>query len=430
MERKIEKILLAWKEDINHKPLIVHGSRQVGKTFSILKFGRAYYKNLIYLNFESNRDLHSIFERSLSPSVILRELGVLSGETILENDSLIFFDEIQACGRALTSLKYFAEEAAGFHVIAAGSLLGIVINREKYSFPVGKVTMIRMYPLDYEEFLWALGKKDAGSMIRASFETNKPSPLHELFLDLYKTYLCIGGMPNAVKEFIQTNDYAFVVPIQRNITDSFIADMVKYTTPSEAVRILSIYQSLPSQLAKENKKFQYRLIRSGARSNQYETPMDWLKASGIVIICPKVSSGYLPLVATIEPSFFKVFMTDTGLLCSQFGITLASMLSEFAGFNEIKGALAENYVAAALVSNGHTIFYWESQGKAEVDFVIQDKNGNIIPIEVKSSENVRSKSLQQFIQKYSPAYSIRVSAKNFGFENNIKSVPLYSVFCI
>jgi len=430
MERKIEKYLLSWKEDKNRKPLIVNGSRQVGKTFSIMKFGRSYYKNLIYLNFESNRDLHSVFERSLSPSVIIRELSVLSGETILENDSLIFFDEIQACERALTSLKYFAEDAAGFHVIAAGSLLGIVINREKYSFPVGKVTMVRMYPLDYEEFLWALGKKEACPIIRDSFDTNKPCPLHELFLDLYRTYLCIGGMPNAVKEFIQTNDYTFVVPVQKNISDSFIADMVKYATPSEAVRIMSVYQSLPSQLAKENKKFQYRLIRSGARSNQYETPMDWLKASGIVIICPKVSSGFMPLVASMEPSFFKVFMTDTGLLCSQFGIPLASMLSEFAGFNEIKGALAENYVAAALEFNGHRIFYWESQGKAEVDFVIQDKNGNIIPLEVKSSENVRSKSLQQFIHKYSPAYSIRVSAKNFGFENNIKSVPLYSIFCI
>jgi len=430
MERKIETKLLSWKGAKNRLPLIVYGSRQVGKTFSIMKFGKTYYKSFVYLNFESNRDLHSIFERSLAPSDILRELGVLSGETILENDTLIFFDEIQACGRALTSLKYFAEDAASYHVIAAGSLLGIAINREKYSFPVGKVTMIQMYPLDFEEFLGALGKKAACNMIRDSFDTNKPCPLHELFLDLYKTYLCIGGMPNAVKEFIQANDYAFVVPIQKNITDSFIADMVKYATPSEAVKIMSIYQSLPSQLAKENKKFQYRIIRSGARANQFETPMDWLKASGIIIICPKVSSGFMPLVASMEPSFFKVFMTDTGLLCSQFGITLASMLSEFSGFNEIKGALAENYVAAALTFNGHRAFYWESQGKAEVDFVIQDDNGNIIPLEVKSSENVRSKSLQQFIQKYSPAYSIRVSAKNFGLENNIKSVPLYAVYCV
>jgi len=419
MERKIETKLLSWKGAKNRLPLIVYGSRQVGKTFSIMKFGKTYYKSFVYLNFESNRDLHSIFERSLAPSDILRELGVLSGETILENDTLIFFDEIQACGRALTSLKYFAEDAASYHVIAAGSLLGIAINREKYSFPVGKVTMIQMYPLDFEEFLGALGKKAACNMIRDSFDTNKPCPLHELFLDLYKTYLCIGGMPNAVKEFIQANDYAFVVPIQKNITDSF-----------EAVKIMSIYQSLPSQLAKENKKFQYRIIRSGARANQFETPMDWLKASGIIIICPKVSSGFMPLVASMEPSFFKVFMTDTGLLCSQFGITLASMLSEFSGFNEIKGALAENYVAAALTFNGHRAFYWESQGKAEVDFVIQDDNGNIIPLEVKSSENVRSKSLQQFIQKYSPAYSIRVSAKNFGLENNIKSVPLYAVYCV
>jgi predicted AAA+ superfamily ATPase len=430
MERKIQNKLQSWKESPHRKPLIIQGARQVGKTYSILNFGKSNYKNLLYFNFESNGELKSLFDRDLSPQRILRELSALSGETIFEGDSLIIFDEIQACERALTSLKYFQEEAPSYHLIAAGSLLGIAINREKYSFPVGKVDMITLYPLDFEEFLWALNQHDAVNLIRESFNTDTPTPLHQIFLDYYKKYLCIGGMPQVVKEYIETDDYNFVMSSQKNINDAYIADMSKYATPSETMRIMSVYNSVPSQLAKENRKFQYSQIKTGARSVLYETPLDWLRASGIVIICHKVNTGKLPLIAYLEPVSFKVFVSDTGLLCSKYGLTLSTMLSEVAGYNDIKGSLAENYVASVLISNSYSIYYWESQGKAEVDFVIQNSAGQVIPIEVKSSENVRSKSLQQFITRYNPAYSIRISAKNFGFENNIKSVPLYAVFCI
>ena len=430
MERKIQSKLLSWKESTHRKPLIIQGARQVGKTYSILNFGKSYYKNVVYFNFESNGELTSVFDRDLSPQRLLRELSALSGETIFEGDTLIIFDEIQACERALTSLKYFNEEAPAYHLIAAGSLLGVATNREKHSFPVGKVNILTLYPLDFEEFLWALDQHAAVILIRESFNTNTPSVLHLTFLDYYKKYLCIGGMPQVVKEYIETDDYNFVMSSQKNINDAYIADMSKYATPSETLRIMSVYNSVPSQLAKENRKFQYSLIKTGARAALYETPLDWLKASGIVIICHKVNTGKLPLVAYLEPVSFKVYVSDTGLLCSKFGLTLSTMLSEVAGYNDIKGSLAENYVATALISNGYNIFYWESQGKAEVDFVIQNSTGQIIPIEVKSSDNVRSKSLQQFVSRYNPAYSIRISTKNFGFENNIKSVPLYAVFCI
>lgn len=430
MERKIQNKLLSWKESPHRKPLIIQGARQVGKTYSILNFGKSSYKNLLYFNFESNGELKSVFDRDLSPQRILRELSALSGETIFEGDSLIIFDEIQACERALTSLKYFNEEAPGYHLIAAGSLLGVATNREKHSFPVGKVDIFTLYPLDFEEFLWALDQQASALLIRESFKTDTPTALHLTFLDYYKKYLCIGGMPQVVKEYIETDDYNFVMSSQKNINDAYIADMSKYATPSETLRIMSVYNSVPSQLAKENRKFQYSQIKTGARAVLYETPLDWLKASGIVIICHKVNTGKLPLIAYLEPVSFKVYVSDTGLLCSKYGLTLSTMLSEVAGYNDIKGSLAENYVATVLVSNGYAIYYWESQGKAEVDFVIQNNNGQVIPIEIKSSENVRSKSLQQFVTRYNPAYSIRISAKNFGFENNIKSVPLYAVFCI
>jgi predicted AAA+ superfamily ATPase len=430
MERKIHQKLQEWKKSSNRKPLIVQGARQVGKTWSILNFGKSNYQNILYFNFESSEELRGIFERDLSPQRILRELSVLSGETILAEGSLIFFDEIQACERALTALKYFCEQAPAYHLIAAGSLLGVAVHREDYSFPVGKVTMLSLHPLDFEEFLWAFGQHNAVKLIRESFDTNSPTVLHQTFLDHYKTYLCIGGMPQVVKEFIESNDYHFAVSLQKNINDAYISDMAKYATAMETVRIMSVFNSIPSQLAKENKKFQYRLIKSGARAAQYEAPLDWLKASGIVLICQKISAGKFPLIAWLEPSSVKVYISDPGLLCSKYGISLTVIRSEVNGYNEIKGSLTGNYVATVLTANGYALYYWESLGKAEVDFVIQKGNGEVIPIEVKSSENVRSKSLQQFISRYNPACSIRVSAKNFGFENGIKSVPLYAVFCI
>jgi predicted AAA+ superfamily ATPase len=237
-------------------------------------------------------------------------------------------------------------------------------------------------------------------------------------------------MPQVVREYTETNDFNFVVALQKNINDGYIADMAKYTTSMETVRIISAFNSIPAQLAKENRKFQYKIIKTGAKATVYEAPLDWLRASGVIIKCQKVHEGRFPLSAYSEPASFKVYMTDTGLLCARYGIPPAALLSEVSGFNEIKGTLAENFVASVLVSNGYIPYYWESQGKAEVDFVIQNNMGQVIPIEVKSSENVRSRSLQQFISRYKPAYSIRISTKNFGFENNIKSVPLYACFCI
>ena len=430
MERKIEFELIQWKNSINRMPLVLYGARQVGKTYSISKFAREHYRNFVYVNFEANIQLQALFERDLSPARIVKELSVLMSTPIEEGNTLLFFDEIQASGRALTSLKYFAEEAAGFHIIAAGSLLGVAVHRENYSFPVGKVILKMLYPLDFEEFLWALGKKGATGMIKECYTTNTPCSLHQHFMDIFRLYLCLGGMPQVLNTYLQTENFDEVALIQRFIVDSYIADMAKYAQPTDTVKIMAAYNSIPSQLAKENKKFQYKLIKSNARSQHYETAIDWLSASGIVYKCTKVTQGNYPLSVFAESSFFKIYLVDVGLLRSKLGISAQVIQTENQILNHLKGALVENYVANALITNGLGSYYWESEGKAEVDFIIQTTLGECLPIEVKSSDNVRSKSLQQFVLKYHPAYSIRVSAKNFGFENSIKSIPLYAVFCI
>lgn len=411
-------------------PLIVSGARQVGKTYTILSFGKTQYRNVAYFNFESNTELHQIFERDLSPARIIRELSAKSGESLLEGETLVFFDEIQSCERALTSLKYFCEEAPAFHIIAAGSLLGVAVNRNLHSFPVGKVDRMNLFPLDFEEFLWALGLKTGSDLIREHFEKDEQFSLHETYLDHYKTYLLIGGMPQVVNDYIHQRDLNYVIALQKNINDAYIADMAKYTTPMETAKIMDAFNSIPAQLAKENRKFQYKLIKSGARAYDFEAPLDWLQAAGVIHKCVKINEGKFPLSLYAISEAFKVYVSDCGLLCSKYGIAPNFLLSGSSGFDNIKGALAENYVMTALVTNGYMPYYWESQGKAELDFVIQQSNGDIIPIEVKSSDNARAKSLNQYISKYNPHYSIRISTKNFGFGNGIKSIPLYATFCI
>lgn len=430
MERKIKNALINWKQSKNRKPLIIDGARQVGKTYIALSFGKEFYKNTVYFNFENSKELQKIFDKDLEPERIVKELSVFSGQNIFKNDTLIIFDEIQSAERALTSLKYFYENEPDYQIIAAGSLLGVPLNREKYSFPVGKVDMMKMFPLDFEEFLWALDRKDLSELIREHFKSNEMFNLHEIALQYYKEYLVVGGMPRVILDFLETKDFNFVLASQKTINDSYIADMAKYASPMETIRILNAFNTIPSQLAKENKKFQYKLIKSGARAHEYEVPIEWLISSGIVNRCTKVNEGKLPLKAYCEPSSFKLYLGDSGLLCSKLEIPANLIINGNPKFNEFRGALTENYVCNALSSSNHSLYYLERNSNMEIDFIIQDKEGNIIPIEVKAGENVKANSLNSFIRLYNPLYSIRISSKNFGFENNIKSVPLYAVFCI
>jgi len=430
MERKIVNKLISWKNNPKRKPLIITGARQVGKTYSALTFGQVHYKNTVYFSLEDSKEVQAIFERDFDPERIIRELSAKAGQNIFPSDTLIIFDEIQACERALTSLKYFYENAPEYHIISAGSLLGVAINREQYSFPVGKVDMLTLYPLDFEEFLMATDNAPLIELIRTSYANFSPMSLHETAMDLYKIYTVVGGMPQAVTEYIETKDFNFVLAVQKNINNAYIADMAKYASPQETTKIMSAWASIPAQLSKENRKFQYKVIKSGARAYEYETPLDWLKFAGIIHKCMRIKEGKLPLSAYTDNDSFKVYMMDTGLLCSKFGISANMVINNSPAFDGFKGALVENYICQSLVTNGFTPFYWSSNGKAELDFVIQDLNGNIIPLEAKSADNVRSKSLNQYVSLYKPEYAIRASAKNFGFENTIKSIPLYALFCL
>ena len=430
MNRRIIKDLLVWKENPRRKPLILHGVRQVGKTHSILEFGKTRYKNAVYFDLEDSRDVAAIFDRNLDPARIIRELSAAAGQSILPGDTLLFLDEIQSCERALTSLKYFAARAPEYHVIAAGSLLGVALNREAYSFPVGQVDMLTLQPLDFGEFLEALGEALLVELIWEHGQSFEPLSLHEKALDLYRLYLITGGMPRPVLEYLDTGDFARVQAAQKNLNDSYVADMAKYAGREETARILAAWSSVPAQLAKENRKFQYRLIKSGARAHDFATPLHWLEAAGMIRRCVRIREGKPPLAAWAEEDFFKVYLADTGLLCSKFEIAPPFILSGNPRFDQFKGALTENYVCQTLSVNGIRPYYWESRSSAELDFVYQDREGRVIPVEVKSSRHVRSKSLHRFMELYEVPWGIRISERNFGFENQIKSVPHYGVFCI
>lgn len=431
MKRKITEKLLKWKNGTGQRlPVLLYGARQVGKTYILSEFAKTFYKNSVYINFEKSSVLAGFFDGDLSPSRLVSIFESHFQTKITDGETLIIFDEIQACERALTSLKYFAEDAPGLHVAAAGSLLGVAINREKHSFPVGKVEMLDLYPLDFEEFLIASGKEHFALMIREHFISNKPvnEAIHKELIAIYKTYLAVGGMPMAVKNYLEGTSFNSISDIQNNILDSYIADMSKYATNSDSVKIRGCFESIPAQLAKENRKFQYKLVRKGATSTLFGPSIDWLVMAGIVLKCSKVEHGSMPLSVFRDLSAFKLYMSDTGLYCAKSGIAVENIQSDNI-IDVIKGAICENFVAQSLVSNGYELYYWESKYQAEIDFVIQ-KEGKIIPVEVKYSTNVRSKSLNAFVEKYKPEYSMRISSRNFGLENGIKSVPLYSVFAV
>ena len=430
MEREIINDLIKWKESSNRKPLIIHGARQVGKTYIIKQFGKKYYDNLIYVNFETNKEFSSQIEDDINAKYLINKLELFYGEKIIPGKTLIFFDEIQANERALTALKYFCEDANEYHIIAAGSLLGIAINRENYSFPVGKVQMIDMYPLSFKEFLIAVGRKELIAEIQNHFDNNKrmDKDIHELCLKLYRTYLVIGGMPEVVQTYLDEQKTISAIDIQTEILESYERDMTKYADSSLSNRIISAFNSIPVQLAKDNQKFQYKVIARGGTSSIFGEAILWLKNSGIVNQIYKTNPE-LPLEMHKDLVSFKLYMSDVGLFVNKAGYPLYQIDLSNTPTMIAMGPLTEHYVANELRKKGYISYYWESEGKAELDFVIQ-KGIDIIPIEVKTSTHTKSRSLDIYMKNYKPNYAIRISEKNFGFENNIKSVPLYAVFCI
>ena len=431
MYRKITAFLEAWKKNQYRKPLVLQGARQVGKTYSVLEFGRINYENVAYFNFETNPKLNRTFEENISPDYLIPILSHISGQTIVKEKTLIIFDEVQLCERALTSLKYFCEDAPDYHIIVAGNLLGVAVNRAKFSFPVGKVDMKTMYPMDMEEFMIAMGEEKLATQVRQCFETNTamPSALHDAAMQLYRQYLVVGGMPECVLQFAQTRDYILIRKTQDTILASYLNDMSKYNNLNEIKKTRLAYDNITVQLSKKNTRFQYKLIKKGGRASEFENAIEWLCLSGIVSQVYRIEQIKKPLENYRDIDAFKIYVSDLGLLCAKKDLVANDILYMAEELNDFKGGMAENYVNVQLSINGYHTYYWESARGAEIDFVIQ-RNEQLIPIEVKSADNTRAKSLKVYMETYDPEYAIKLSAKNFAFEDNKKTVPLYAAFCI
>ena len=431
MYRKIMKYLEDWKNSEYRKPLILQGARQVGKTYSILEFGRTQYENVAYFNFETNPKLSDVFEENISPDYLISILSHLASQTIIKEKTLIVFDEVQLCERALTSLKYFCEDAPEYHIIVAGSLLGVAVNRSEFSFPVGKVDMQTLYPMDMEEFMLALGEDDLVKRIKKCFAENTPMPsvLHDTAMRLYRQYLVVGGMPESVMQYVNTKDHILVRHTQNMILASYLNDMSKYNQANEIKKTRLAYDNITVQLSKKNTRFQYKLLKKGARAAEFENAIEWLCLSGIVSQVYKVEQIKKPLENYRDIDAFKIYVSDLGLLCAKKDLIPNDVLFMSEELNDFKGGMAENYVNVQLTINGYRTYYWESDRGAEVDFIIQ-REGQLIPIEVKSADNTRAKSLRVYMDTHHPAYAIKLSAKNFAFEDNKKIVPLYAAFCI
>ena len=429
MYRKIEEDLKKWKQDFK-MPLMLVGARQTGKTYILEDFCRKNFDNYIYINLDKEENITGIFDETIDPDTIIQKIEILKKADIDPTNTIIFLDEIQVSERAITSLKYFCESEKPYKIVCAGSLLGVKINRFHSSFPVGKVTIKYLYPMDFEEFLIAIGENKLIEEISNHYKTDTAlmNPIHDKALDLYKKYLVLGGMPALINDYI-CNDYNIShvnFELQYQIITSYLADMNKYTENSESIKNSQIYNAIPKELARVNNTFKYSIVNKDARKTRYESSLDWLLASNMIIKCDLTEKNESPLKAFVNSDKFKIYLSDIGLLRALSNLDYSEILFDK---NEMyKGVLTENYIASEFYSKFNELYYYNFD-KYEIDFLIK-LDGNIIPVEVKSGRRTNSKSLNEYIKKYNPKYSIRISSKNFGFENNIKSVPLYAVFCI
>ncbi len=430
MKRQLYKQLIKWKNKPKRKPLILQGARQVGKTYLVSQFGNKEYQQFIYLNFEQTPELSSLFLDDLIPENIIENISLYLGKRIDHVNTLLFFDEIQVAPYVLTSLKYFYEQAPEYHIIAAGSLLGVRVGKT-ISFPVGKVNFLQMYPMNFREYLAALGEEPLAQKI-ATLDTIQafPEVIHNKLLKHYKLYLYIGGMPEVVKSYIETRDISEVRLIQQELLEAYKRYFSKYTDKHQAVKTAELWQSIPYQLAKENKKFKYSDVRKKARASTFEQTIEWLKGAGLINIAYNISTPKLPLSGYADYSKFKIYLLDTGLLGAMLNLSSKMIIEPEAIFKEYNGAFIENYVAQELIAQEiSTLFYWTSKSDAEVDFIIE-KNNQILPLEVKSGTNLNLKSLQSYAAKYKPAYVFRTSPRNFVKSNNFINIPLYAISAI
>ena len=427
MKRVLYKNLLQWKNDTNRKPLLLQGARQVGKTYLVNEFAKREYKQSVYLNFEQDLSLRTLFSSSLQAKNILENISLYIGKNIEPENTLIFFDEVQVCPEAIKSLKYFYEQAQEYHIIAAGSLLGVSVGMHK-SFPVGKVNFLTLYPMNFYEYLLALNENLLAEKLM-SIKNVQPLPeaLHIKLINMYKKFLFLGGMPEVLKSFLNTNDIALSRKIQKEILEAYQRDFSKYTERKDSVKISEVWKSIPYQLAKENKKFKYKEVSKRGRASSYEQIIQWLSNAGLINIAYNTGTPKMPLLGYVNYSKFKTYLHDTGLLAAMLNLSSNIILQPNALFQEYNGAFIENFTACEFVSNGNKdLVYWTSKSDAEVDFIFQYK-GEIFPVEVKSGMNKNIKSLRSYSEKYKPKLLVRTSPRNFIRDKDFINIPLYAI---
>lgn len=426
MYRYIFDQLKAWKQSPNRKPLILMGARQVGKTYALQAFAEQEFASVVYLNFESNSNLNSIFAEELEPQELLKLISIESRVKIVPEETLIIFDEIQESPRALNSLKYFCETASEYHICAAGSLLGVKLANTK-GFPVGKVNFLSLTPLSFTEFLIAMDEQQLCEYLQ---DTKKLLPiaeiLHKKLLKYLRLYLYIGGMPEAVKSYKQDADLEQVRDVQKSILKAYELDFVKHAPENTIMKINQVWDSIPSQLAKENKKFIYSVIRKGARAVEFEAAIQWLTEAGLIHKVYNVATPKLPLKAYAKFAVFKLYLVDVGLLGAMVELSARTLLDEDRLFQEFNGALLENYVAQALAHEYENLYYWTSEGKAELDYILQFED-QIYPLEIKSGNSGKKKSLQVYGEKFKPELLLRSSPMNLKHDGKILNCPLYMI---
>ena len=426
MYRAAIENLIKWKNKKSRKPLVIGGARQVGKTWLMKEFGRQEYEKTVYINFDADKRAGDLFSKNLNPDRIIKMLEIYSGSKINSDNTLIIFDEIQEAPRAFSALKYFCEDAPQYHIVCAGSLLGIALHSGT-SFPVGKVEFVRLYPLSFREFLMAAGKEKYAQLIK-----NKDYKMIEAFKQEYitmlKQYYFVGGMPEAVQSFIAENDFEEVRDIQKRILSAYEQDFSKHAPVGAVPRIRMVWNSIPSQLAKENRKFIYGLVREGARAKEYETAIMWLSDCGLVHKVNRVKAPHLPLKAYEDLKSFKLFIVDVGLLGCMTGISSKILLEGNSLFVEFKGALTEQYVLQQLKAgeNMGIYYYTNERGGCEIDFLADDGQ-RVIPIEVKAEINLKAKSLKTYREKYSPEKAVRISMADYKENDGLIDIPLYTL---
>ena len=426
MQRKILQSLQNWKQNPNRKPLIIKGARQVGKTWAMKHFGEQSFKQVAYINFDNNPRMKTLFSGDYDINRLILGLKIESGVDIKAHNTLIIFDEVQEVPQALASLKYFYENAPEFYIVSAWSLLGVSLHHQ-VSFPVGKVDFLPLYPMDFHEFLRAMGKQDLVELLNLK-DWSLISAMKSRYIELLRQYYFVGGMPEAVKVFIETQNFDAVRQVQKNLLMAYEQDFSKHIRDGQTVqKVRSIWHAIPEQLAKENKKFIYANLQKGARSKDYEIALQWLKDSGLVHSVPRIKKPHLPLSA-YQDNAFKLYGLDIGLLSAQSHLDASVLLDGSRIFSEFKGALTEQYVLQQLIANqDNPVFYWATEkGTAEVDFVVQQKQA-VIPIEVKAEENLKAKSLKVYVEQFQPEYALRFSMADYREQDWLVNVPLYSI---